>query len=114
MKAHLRGPLRAKVERSPARSLSANSVCAADRVKPRKPTCAGSAFSGRDTRRSSRANCATGAFTIFSLWNVLADAKLLPVTIYSYITHGVWIAIETVSLIQNLAKRRAGSATSKA
>ena len=54
-------------------------------------------------------------FAIFSMWNVLADAELLSVTIYSYIIHGTWIAVEAVSLIQNLIKGRlAASAPSGA
>ncbi|MEM8533929.1 MAG: hypothetical protein AAGF95_24000 [Chloroflexota bacterium] len=35
---------------------------------------------------------------IFSLWNVLADAGLLGITLYSYIIHGTWILIEGISL----------------
>ncbi|MCG8351560.1 MAG: hypothetical protein MI924_27655 [Chloroflexales bacterium] len=49
---------------------------------------------------------------IFSLWNVLADAGLLGITMYSYVIHGAWILIETISL--GLMARQRGASNAAA
>ena len=47
--------------------------------------------------------------TIFALWNVLADGGHLSTVNYSYVIHGVWIAIETISLLITARNHRNGS-----
>jgi hypothetical protein len=48
---------------------------------------------------------------IFSLWNVLADGGYLGMTVYSYFIHGVWIAIEAISLWITVKQRGIGNKT---
>lgn len=47
--------------------------------------------------------------TIFTLWNVLADGGHLSTANYSYVIHGVWIAIETISLLITARNHRTDS-----